>query len=180
MTTCARRQEPDLMGDDQGQPASKQDPAAGWLAGHGLSGRARQSSHMSQGLLVASAGFQRPGSFFVHTLPATRARRQHTNCTAHFFLASLLPLTLHICIQSLIPTHIFASNPRQPISPVSLFLSHSRPAAASGRLHHFHFLPSEPVPIRASARHTNPPPRIHLTATHNTLPQLSCSLYVTA
>lgn len=33
MTTCARRQEPDLMGDDQGQPASKQDPAAGWLAG---------------------------------------------------------------------------------------------------------------------------------------------------
>ena len=41
-----------------------------------------KSSHMSQGLLVASAGFQRPGSFFVHTLPATRARRQYTNCTA--------------------------------------------------------------------------------------------------
>jgi len=99
------------------------------------------------------------------------------HCT---FLTSLLPLTLRICIHPPIPTHIFASNPGQPISPVSLFLSHSRPAAASGRLHHFHFLPSEPVPIRASARHTNPPPRIHLTAIHNTLRQLACSLYVTA
>lgn len=53
MTTCARRQEPDLVGDDQGQPASqpasqqasKQDPAAAAAAAaakpgeHGFGGR---------------------------------------------------------------------------------------------------------------------------------------------
>jgi hypothetical protein len=152
-----------------------------WIKRAGKDGQPVQS-HVA-GLSVASAGFQRPGSFFVHTLPLPRDHDVNTSAALHI---SNFTVTKHhshsattaYCI------HEHTLPPAIRGSRNALFSYHTpaRQQLTSGRLHRAlpSFLPSKPVPIRASARHTNPPPRIHLTATHNTLRQQACSLYVTA
>lgn len=102
MTTCARRQEPCLAlpGWEMSKPASKQASKTPLLlllracikrAGERALGV--QSSHMAAGLLVASAGFQRPGSFFVHTHPAALPRDYDVNNTTTALYISYLAVT---------------------------------------------------------------------------------------
>jgi hypothetical protein len=176
MTTCPART---LVGDDQGQPkpASKQAPRC-WLAGIK---RASPVTCWRASWWLLQAFSDLEASLYTPCLP----RDHDVNTTLHCTF-----LTLRIRTPLTLPLHtIYTRSYRHTNLPAiqdsrhglsSLIHRLPRQQLTSGRLHHF--LPSqrEPVPIRASARHTSPPPRIHLTATHNTLRQPACSLYVTA
>ena len=172
MTTCPARA---LVGDDQGQPASKQAPRC-WDCPLGLSGRVQ--SHVGGPL----GGFCRLSATWklLCTHPACHEITTSIHLSAlhiSYFTHTNTTLILHT-----IYTRSYQHLPaiRDTLSILSLIHRLPRQQLTSGRLHHF--LPSqrEPVPIRASARHTSPPPRIHLTATHSNTRQLACSLYVTA
>lgn len=143
-----------------GQPASK-------TPRQGSSGRAEKSSHMlqraSRWLLQAFSDLEASLYTPCHCHETTTSIRW-LHCT---FLTSLLrntTLTLLLHIAYHIQPHTHLCQQSEAAETLSSLITTLPPGKQLAGACTEHFLPSEPVPIRASARHTNPPPRIHLTA----------------